>query len=162
MENRDELLRLQVKTKADRPVMNASDNTPEYINLATHYQERKAGESGLDSLEFTENSINYLSAFEDENLINGNVQPKVTGHVGYTASGKPITMTEGYVPPYRDIPGNFATVGEPVFYKEKKSEPYKLVPVSVIPFYNPVVLALISLLLIFLIIVEVLGVIYVY
>ena len=74
MENRDDLLRLQVKTDANRPVLNTQD-TPEYINLATHYQERKAREEGYESLQFTDDSLTYLPPLEDEDLLNGNVKP---------------------------------------------------------------------------------------
>lgn len=160
MENRDDLLRLQVKTKADRPVMNAQD-TPEYINLATHYQERKAREEGYESLQFTDDSMNYLPPYEDEDLLNGNVKPVVKSGGNYSATAT-APVAEDYVPPYRDIPGTYATVGDPVFYKEKRSDRYVLVPISMIPFYNPIVLALASLILALLIVVEVLGVIYVF
>ena len=159
MENRDDLLRLQVKTKADRPVMNAQD-TPEYINLATHYEERMAREEGMDSLSFTEDSLTYLPPFEDEDLLSGKVKP--VSKSGNATAATVNTVSDDYVPPYRDIPGNFATVGEPVFYKEKRSERYILVPTSVVPFYNPLVLTLGSLGLILLIIVEIIGFIYVY
>ena len=159
MENRDDLLRLQVKTDANRPVLNTQD-TPEYINLATHYQERKAREEGYESLQFTDDSLTYLPPLEDEDLLNGNVKP--ISRSGISNSTVVNTTSEGYVPPYRDIPGTYATVGDPVFYKEKRSDRYVLVPISLIPFYNPIVLALASLILVLLIVVEVLGVIYVF
>ncbi|MBO7425953.1 MAG: hypothetical protein J6U23_09755 [Clostridiales bacterium] len=161
MENRDDLLRLQVKTKADRPVMNAQD-TPEYINLATHYQERKAREEGYESLQFTDDSMNYLPPLEDEDLLNGNVKPVVKSGTSHDAFSTPVKQSEDYVPPYRDIPGKYATVGDPVFYKEKRSERYVLVPVSLIPFYNPIILSFAALMLVLLIIVEVIGLIYVF
>lgn len=76
MENLDDEIRLEVRTKSDRPVLN-TPATPEYVNLATHFNEDKSSLDKYESLQFTENSTAYIDTFEDEALLRGEVKPKV-------------------------------------------------------------------------------------
>lgn len=195
MEDLDKEIRLQVRTKSDRPVMNTVD-TPEYINLATHFNANKENINQYESIQFTENST-VIDTFEDEALLRGEIKPKVVkknvsetdafggktvSSVTYSAdasissskeSSKSVSAIPGNqgtvaspdgkakVLPYQDIPGNFATV-DSLNPKIEKQERYIVVPASVAPFYNPIVLFFISIMLVLLIVAEIVGLIYVF
>lgn len=189
MEELDKEIRLQVRTKSDRPVMNTLD-TPEYINLATHFKDNKGNINQYESIQFTENS-NVIDTFEDEALLKGEIKPKVvkrnttsstTDAFGGNVAPKNIDNAErvatvntipsnqgtvaspdgkAKVLPYQDIPGNFATV-DSLNPKVEKQERYVVVPSSVAPFYNPIVLFFISIILVLLIVAEIVGLIYVF
>lgn len=170
MDNLDEEIRLKVRTKSDRPVMNAVD-TPEYVNLATHFNENKANVDKYESIQFTENSASYVNTFEDEALLRGEVKPVVVkkstgekvntiGAFGGNYASK-ATADGTVVLPYQDIPGNFASV-DTLTPKIEKQDRYFTVPASIAIFYNPLILIVFSLLLVFLIFLEIIGCIYVF
>ena len=163
MAQKDDDLMYEASTRADRPVLNTSD-TPEFINLATHYKDKSSKLKDYESLQFTEGSLDFRNRFEDDAIVSGQVQPTVKP--GQLQTGRVAVMnykpTEDGIPPYRDIPGTYASVGDTVVTRPKKPEHYVTVPVSWAYIYNPLVLILISLLLILLIAVEIIGVIYVF
>lgn len=211
MDSLDKEIKLQVRTKEDRPVMNASD-TPEYINMATHFNEKKSDVEGYESIQFADSSTGFIETFEDEALLRGEVKPvvvkkatpvepqvvtrvkpikpgdvtdaseeKMTAPV-ISSSTTPDTMrivnaspeihtsNSGSVArangtqtilPYQDIPGVFASI-DTLNPEIKKEERYFTVPSSVAIFYNPIVLIFASLLLVFIIVLEFVGCIYVF
>ncbi len=180
MDNLDDEIRLQVRTKSDRPVMNTSD-TPEYMTLATHFKDGKES-LGYESIQFTEGGADHLEPFEDEALLRGEVKPvvvrknnvpPVTTNQMTKASPNGATVTiptnsasvataDGRtVLPYQDIQGVFASI-DTLNPKIEKQERYTTVPASIALFYNPWILILISMLLVFLIILEFVGCIYVF
>lgn len=64
----------------ERKVINTED-TPEYINLATHYSTSSSKvrptSDKIESIKFTDNSINFIEPIEDEELLSGKVKPVV-------------------------------------------------------------------------------------
>ena len=174
MARNDDDLIFDAANRADRPVLNTSD-TPEFINLATHYKDRGAAADvkDVESLQFTEGSLDFNMAFEDDRLISGQVSPvarqrarQVHPTVRPSAASRPAVRenrpaADG-IPPYRDIPGTYATVGEPVFQKAPKEEHYVSIPISMAALYNPAVLIFAIIMLMFLIAFEIMGVIYVF
>ena len=150
-------------TRADRPVLNQKD-TPDFINLATHYKDSGRELEKYESLQFTDGSVDFRNRFEDEAIVRGQVQPSAKGPNPVSGSGRPavtaVPATNGY-PPYRDIPGVYATVGEPV-KKAQKQVRYVTVASSLAYIYNPVVLVVFIVMLALLIGVEILGIIYVF
>lgn len=183
----DNEIRLQVRTKSDRPVMNASD-TPEYVNLATHFNERqKKHIDTYESLQFTERSMSYVNSFEDEALLSGEVKPVVvrqgnaTPYVPKTFMGDSYATNDSVSPdvnvstegplvnqgttskrlPYQDIPGNFASV-DTLTPKYTKEQTYISVPQSMAIFYNPLFLMVVSLFFALVIVAELIGLVYVY
>lgn len=184
----DNEIRLQVRTKADRPVMNASD-TPEYVNLATHFNQRQKKQiDTYESLQFTENSTSYVDPFEDEALLSGEVKPVVVRQSSATPYVPKTFMGDNFDPngsqtvaptvneadsssnqgstvpkrlPYQDLPGNFASV-DTLTPKYVKEQTYITVPHSLALFYSPLFLMIISLFFALLIVVELIGLVYVY
>jgi len=75
----------------DRKVLNTSDlSEKEDFVIKTDEQKRKlARSSRYESVEFTDESIDYSGAFEDEALINGLVKPTVSAVYDTGYDGKP-------------------------------------------------------------------------
>ena len=161
MAKKSEQLLFDPATRADRPVLNQKD-TPDFINLATHYKESGREVEEYESLQFTEASLDFRNRFEDEAVVRGKVQPSAKGP-NYVSGRPAVTAapTNNNYPPYRDIPGVYATVGEPE-KKIPREVRYVTVASSLAYIYNPVVLIVFIVMLALLIGVEILGIIYVF
>ena len=163
MAKKDDDLIFEASTRADRPVLNQED-TPEFINLATHYKEKGPKPDPYETLQFTDGSVDFRNRFEDQAVIKGKVKPNPTGDVRKVQGRAAVTSgksSSDFIPPYRDIPGRYASVDdkapEPV-----KDVRYVTIPSSMAFIYNPAVLIAFAVMLMLLIAVEILGVIYVF
>ncbi len=91
---------LKIRTNYERPVMNKAD-TPEYINLSTHYTEREVKPDEPETLIFHQGSTSFIKPLEDDEVVSGNVKPSVTDNVSLTTDTKEVPeKKEKYQPKY--------------------------------------------------------------
>lgn len=97
-ENNDSLLK--IRTNYERPVMNKAD-TPEYINLSTHYTETQTKPDEPETIIFHQGSTSFIKPLEDDDVVSGNVKPSRTESVSLSVDAKETTeKKEKYHPKY--------------------------------------------------------------
>lgn len=97
-ENNDSLLK--IRTNYERPVMNKAD-TPEYINLSTHYTETQTKPDEPETIIFHQGSTSFIKPLEDDEVVSGNVKPSVSENASIAVDNKQTEeKKEKYQPKY--------------------------------------------------------------
>ena len=131
-----------------RRVLN-TDDVPEYVKVTTHYQAKDSQQNRLDSLKFTDQSIDFNSPIEDDQILS---MPNYQ-----VPRNKPASVFDD---PFAVAPGSSeqmrSTTSEPtvVYVKDKHSS------ISGPAFFRDITtLTILSLLLFVVIVLEIVGLI---
>ena len=79
------------QTSLDRNVLNTRDMSESsgFVIKTDESKRAQARSSHYDSVEFTDNSVDFTEPFEDEELLNGKVKPSVAGYYNTGYDGAP-------------------------------------------------------------------------
>lgn len=136
------------KGSDNRNVLNTKD-IPEYLKLNTHFREERGdlkGYQNYDSIEFSDNSFNFMAAEEDEAVLSGKVKP-------VTKSGNAVIEE-----PVKKVEEIKASRDEFDIFDGEAITINKQVNTSLPDFlYSPVVLTVLLLVFVILIVLEIMG-----
>ncbi|MCQ2533433.1 MAG: hypothetical protein MJ172_02560 [Clostridia bacterium] len=141
------------KNSDNRNVLNTKE-IPEYLKLNTHFREERGdlkAYQNYDSIEFSDNSFNFMAAEEDENILSGKVKP--VSKRGNTSVEPAVQNKEILAEENSSIPRDeFDILGGDTIVVNKPSS-------SSLPdfLYSPVVLTVLLLVFILLIVLEIMG-----
>lgn len=146
------------KTSLDRNVLNTRDmNDKTGFVVKTDEAKRAAARSSrYESVEFTDESVDFIDPFEDEELLNGKVKPTVAGYYDTGYDGSPNV----YNPSEDKMMGK----GSVSFHKDQQNNPEPMPKEAYGSpdfFKNPVDLTIASIALAIVVVLEIIGLFFV-